>query len=95
LTAQPDKKATTLGIIVSSAPQAALLETLRQLRPQFETTLEEIPGGFGPAKLYRVGIVLTGDAPWPQDVSPWLSLKSALMARFPADKPGAVTAIDP
>jgi hypothetical protein len=85
----------TLGTIVSSAPQAALLEALRQLRPQFETKLEEIPGDFGPAKHYRVAIEVTGDAPSPQQVSPWLSLKSALMARFPADKPGAVIAIDP
>jgi hypothetical protein len=64
------------------------------LRPQFETELEELPGDPGPEKRYRV-LLLPDQVSWPQDFSPWLSLKSALMARFPADKPGAVTAIDP
>jgi hypothetical protein len=95
LAAQPVKKTATLGIIVSTAPEAALLQALSQLRPQFETTLEQIPGGAGRTKCYRVAVALTGDVPWPHEVSPWLSVKSALMAQFPADKPGAVTAIDP
>lgn len=95
MAAEPIHKVATLGTIVSSAPQAALLEALRQLRPQFETALEEIPGDFGPVKHYRVTVGMTGDGPSRPHVSPWLSLKSALMARFPADKPGAVIAIDP
>ena len=85
----------SVGTIVSSTPQAALLEALRQLRPQFATTLEEIPGGRGPTKHYRVLLEPDGEASPQAQVSPWLSLKSALMARFPADKPGAVIAIDP
>lgn len=95
MTGRPDRNIATLGTIVSSAPVAALREVLRQLRPQFETTLEEIPGGFGPAKRYRVTAELDDDAQTKQGLDPWLSIKSALMARFPADKPGAVTAIDP
>lgn len=95
MTSQPARRFATLGTIRSSAPRAALLEVLRQLRPQFDATLEEIPRSVGPAKRYRVVVELDNDAQWKQGVGPWLSIKSALMARFPADKPGAVTAVDP
>jgi len=95
LAAASGKNGITLGTIVSSAPREALMAALGQLRPQFEVSLEEIPGSTGAEKHYRV-VVESGSAiPAPRQVSDWLSLKSALMARFPADKPGAVTAIDP
>jgi len=89
------KNVVTLGTITSSAPREALMAALRQLRPQFEASLEEIAGAGGVEKSYRVVVELNDQSPAPQQVSHWLSLKSALMARFPADKPGAVTAIDP
>lgn len=71
------------------------MAALGQLRPQFDVALEEIPGIGGAEKRYRVVVELTDSLPAPRQVSDWLSLKSALMARFPAGKPGAVTAIDP
>jgi hypothetical protein len=95
LAAQTDKNIVTLGTIISSAPREALMAALRQLRPQFEVTLQDIAGDAGAVKRYRVVVELADQIPAPQQVSDWLSLKSALMARFPADKPGAVTAIDP
>ena len=84
-----------LGTIVSSAPREALMAALGQLRPQFEASLEEIPGPTDAEKRYRITVALNDQIPAARQVSDWLSLKSALMARFPADKPGAVTAIDP
>ena len=89
------KNIVTLGTIISSAPREALMAALGQLRPQFEASLEEIAGSGGVEKSYRVVVELNDEIPAPRQVSHWLSLKSALMARFPADKPGAVTAIDP
>jgi len=71
------------------------MAALGQLRPQFEASLEESPGMAGLEKHYHVFIELSDPTPAPTQVSHWLSLKSALMARFPAGKPGAVTAIDP
>ena len=93
--AVPNKRAVTLGTIVSSAPREALMAALGQLRPQFEASLDEIPGIAGEQKHYRVVVVSSEQTDAPRQVSQWLSLKSALMARFPADKPDAVTAIDP
>jgi hypothetical protein len=95
LAAASGKNGITLGTIVSSAPREALMAALGQLRPQFEVSLEEIPGSTGAEKRYRVVVETGGPIPAPRQVSDWLSLKSALMARFPADKPGAVTGIDP
>jgi hypothetical protein len=95
LAAANSSTAVTLGTIVSSAPREALMAALGQLRPQFETSLEEIPGTTGAEKRYRVVVALNEQVSAPGQVSDWLSLKSALMARFPADKPGAVSAIDP
>lgn len=95
MAAAPDKKLFVLGTIVSSAPRAALMAALRQLRPQFEATLEDISADAGAVKRYRLVVESTAQMLPPHQVSVWLSLKSALMARFPADKPGAVTAIDP
>jgi hypothetical protein len=100
LAAADSSNAVTLGTIVSSAPREALMAALGQLRPQFETSLEEVPGtigsgAIGAEKRYRVVVELNEQVSAPGQVSHWLSLKSALMARFPADKPGAVTAIDP
>jgi hypothetical protein len=95
LGAASSSNAVTLGTIVSSAPREALMAALGQLRPQFGASLEEVPGTTGAEKRYRVVVELNDQVPAPAQVSNWLSLKSALMARFPADKPGAVTAIDP
>jgi len=89
------KNAVTLGTIASSAPREALMAALGQLRPQFDVSLDEIPGSAGAETHYRVVVELNEQIPAPRQVSDWLSLKSALMARFPAGKPGAVTAIDP
>jgi hypothetical protein len=89
------KNLVTLGTITSSAPREELMAALGQLRPQFEASLEEIAGIGDVQKSYRVIAELNDQIPAPRQISHWLSLKSALMARFPADKPGAVTAIDP
>jgi hypothetical protein len=64
------------------------------LRPEFEIQLQEIAGGANPGVQYRVEIDLAGNAEAPHTIDLWLRIKSALMAEFPADKPGAVVALD-
>ena len=83
----------TLGTIESDAPVAALLAVLQALRPAWHIRLSPIDGSGTPR--YRVEI--EDEAP-PVDsgsIGTWLHIKSVLMASFPADKPNAVTAIDP
>ena len=82
-----------LGTIESDAPVPALLATLQMLRPAWHIRLA--PVGTGERPRYRVEI--EQDALPEQDslIDTWLHIKSALMATFPADKPNAVTAIDP
>ena len=91
----PAKNFVALGIVVSSAPRVALLAALQQLRPQFEFQLQEIAGDANAGTHYRVEINLAAQADAPHAIDLWLRIKSALMAEFPADKPGALTAIDP
>ncbi len=81
-----------LGSIQSSAPVAALLATLQALRPQWHVRFVPVPTAGVPR--YRVEV---DDTLQPTDVNidAWLHIKSALMAAYPADKPDAVTAIDP
>jgi hypothetical protein len=85
----------TLGVVVSSTPKMALLAALQQLRPQLDIQLQEIAPVIGTAETgYRVEIDPNGTIGTACSIDLWLQIKSALMARFPADKPGAVTAID-
>ena len=83
---------TPLGSIESAAPAAALLATLQTLRPQWHIRLvSEVTTG---TPRYRVEV---HDAALPAEgsIDAWLHIKSVLMATYPADKPNAVTAIDP
>lgn len=89
------KRKVPLGIVASSAPAAALLAALRDLRPQFDVRLLRISDASGIETLYRVEVD-AGEAIEPRrQIDVWLRIKSALMAAFPSGKPGAVTAIDP
>ena len=91
-----DRQFSPLGIIATSAPTDALLAALAQLRPQFEVRLRRISDSTGIETLYRVEVAT--DKPRQVEagqIGPWLLIKSALVAAFPAGKVGAVKAIDP
>ena len=89
------KQTLPLGIVASSAPAAALLAALRDLRPQYEVRLLRISDASGIETLYRVETDVIEALEPRRQIDLWLRIKSALMAAFPAGKPGAVTAIDP
>ena len=92
----PAKNFVSLGVIISSAPRTALLAALQQLRPQLDIQLQEIAPVIGTGETgYRVEVESSGQATVPHSIDLWLQIKSAVMAKFPADKPDAVTAIDP
>ena len=92
----PAKNFAALGVIISSAPRTALLAALQQLRPQLDIQLQEIAPVIGTGETgYRVEVDISGEATVPHSIDLWLQIKSAVMAKFPADKPNAVTAIDP
>ena len=84
---------TPLGTIESRAPTAALLATLQALRPQWHIRLTPIASA--DVQRYRVEIERNERSIDTTHIDTWLHIKSALMSRFPADKPNAVTAIDP
>lgn len=85
----------TLGVIVSSTPKAALLAALQKLRSQLDIQLQQIAPVVGTADIgYRVEIRCNQAMITAPSIDEWLQVKSALMAQFPADKPGAVTTID-
>ena len=92
----PRRRFVALGTIASSATPAALLHALRELRPQCEVRLQPTTR----AGHYRVELRSDDGARVESSsrhasIEPWLRIKSALMAAFPADKPNAVTAWDP
>ncbi len=89
------KRTIPLGIVASSAPAAALLAALRDLRPQFDVRLLRISDASGIETLHRVEVGVVEALEPRRRIDVWLRIKSALMAAFPAGKPGAVTAIDP
>jgi hypothetical protein len=92
---KPAENVVALGVIVSSTPKAALLAALQQLRPQLDVQLQEIAPVLGTAEVgYRVEVDLNGITGAAGSIGLWLQIKSALMAQFPADKPGAVAAIE-
>lgn len=82
-----------IGMIESDAPVPALLAALQTLRPAWHIRLAPIDGNRKPR--YRVEIEQDGLPDQSSPIDTWLHIKSALMATFPADKPNAVTAIDP
>jgi len=89
------RRFSSLGIIATSAPVEALLAALSELRPQFEVRLRRLSDAAGIETLYRVEIPeekVPGDRG--ATIDPWLRIKSALLAAFPAGKAGAVKAID-
>lgn len=90
-----DRQFSPLGIIATSAPTDALLAALAQLRPQFEVRLRRISDSTGIETLYRVEVAADKPGTEVGQFEPWLLIKSALMAAFPAGKVGAVKAIDP
>ena len=90
-----DRAYVPLGIVASSAPSAALLASLRELRPQFDVRLKRISDERGIETLYRVEVASTVQSADTRVIDTWLRVKSALIAAFPAGKPGAVKAIDP
>ena len=82
-----------LGTIESDVPVPALLATLQTLRPAWHIRLAPVDSGTKPR--YRVEIEQDASSGEDSHIDTWLHIKSALMASFPADKPNAVTAIDP
>ena len=84
-----------LGLIASSAPAAALLASLRDIRPQFDVRLRRISDERGIETLFRVEVAAPASTEQAQSIDAWLHIKSALVAAFPAGKPGAVKTIDP
>lgn len=84
-----------LGIIASSAPAAALLASLREIRPQFDVRLRRISDEQGIETLFRVEVAAAAPSERAHSIDAWLHIKSALIAAFPAGKPGAVKTIDP
>jgi len=90
-----NRRFSSLGIIATSAPAEALLAALAELRPEFEVRLRRLSDAAGIETLYRVEIpaeeMLDADD---ATIDPWLRIKSALLAAFPAGKAGAVKAID-
>ena len=89
------RRFSSLGIIATAAPVEALLAALSDLRPQFEVRLRRLSDAAGIETLYRVEISaenVPGDRG--TVIDPWLRIKSALLAAFPAGKAGAVKAID-
>jgi hypothetical protein len=83
-----------LGIVASSAPTSTLLASLKEIRPQYNVRLKRISDTRGIETLYRVEVERASSAE-EQSIDTWLRIKSALVAAFPAGKPGAVKAIDP
>jgi hypothetical protein len=83
-----------LGIVASSAPTTTLLASLKEVRPQYNVRLKRISDTRGIETLYRVEVELESPGE-EQSIDTWLQIKSALVAAFPAGKPGAVKAIDP
>lgn len=82
-----------LGSIESTTPEPTLLATLQTFRPQWRIRLVPIESVAVPR--YRVEIEYDAALIDDGHIDAWLHIKSALMATFPADKPNAVTAIDP
>ena len=83
-----------LGIIVSTAPRDALLAALQKACPQWNVRLIQIdetrksPPQFRVEMKYEVDLI-SGS------IDAWMHIKGALMSSFPADKPHAVSTIDP
>ena len=84
-----------LGIVASSAPTTTLLASLKEVRPQFDVRLKRISDTRGIETLYRVEVAASQAPSGQESIDTWLRIKSALVAAFPAGKPGAVKAIDP
>jgi hypothetical protein len=83
-----------LGIVVSTAPREALLAALQKQCPHWNIQLVPIDVARKSSPQFRVELkrdmdVLSGS------IDPWLHIKGALTSSFPADKPHAVTTIDP
>ena len=90
------KRFEPLGIIATSASTDVLLASLRELRPQFEVRLRRISDAAGIETLYRVEVAIEPASDMDAGgISTWLDIRSALIAAFPAGKPGAVKVIDP
>jgi hypothetical protein len=92
--AAPRRRWTPLGRVETAAPAAALLRALRELRPQFALRVQREAAAAGGSKRYRIEIAVAESAEPRGAVPPWLRVKSALLAAFPADKPNAVRALD-
>ena len=93
--AAPRRLWTPLGRVETRAPAAALLRALRELRPQCTLRLQRETAAAGDVARYRIEIAVDdAGAPSGAAVAPWLQVKSALLAAFPADKPNAVRALD-
>ena len=93
--AAPRRRWTPLGRVETRAPAAALLRSLRELRPQYTLRMQREAAAAGGVIRYRIEIAADeAAAPSGAAVAPWLRVKSALLAAVPADKPNAVRALD-
>jgi hypothetical protein len=93
LRAAAHKPFAPLGTFVSSAPREQLLGALRQLKPQFNARLRLLDDD-GDDRHYQVEVE-TRDLQRHHLIDPWLGIKGALTAAFPAAKPGAVRRLQP
>ena len=86
-----------IGTIETHAPHALLLTALNAMRPPWQVRLTQIPAGAECGKRYRVELHREEDYADQNrgSIDVWLRVKGTLTAAFPADKPNAVTAIDP
>jgi hypothetical protein len=93
LRAATRKQFTALGTFVSAAPRERLLGALKQLKPQLDLRLRSLDSD-GDEPRYQLEVE-TRDLQQRHSIDPWLGIKGALTAAFPAGKPGAVRRLDP
>ena len=86
-----------IGTIETRASHALLLSALNAMRPPWQVRLTQIPSSPECNKRYSVELHREDDSADQTrgSIDVWPRVKGALMAAFPADKPNAVTAIDP
>ena len=93
LRAAAHKQFAPLGTFISAAPREQLLGALRQLKPQLNMRLHLLEP-VGGEHHYQLEVE-TRDLQRRHIIDPWLCIKGALTAAFPAHTPGAVRRLQP